>query len=378
MDFLAIDFETANEHGESACALGIADVRDGRIVEQASWLIRPPDEYFTIRKRNRDIHGIGRPAIKDKEQFGGLWPRILPYFENRVVVAHNASSTEVSILRKLFAHFSIDPPTFRYFCTLQLAKASWYDELDKYKLEHLAEFLGCSFSHHDPRDDAMVCARFVLRASEDAGAPTIDELAQGVGLKVPQFTMVKEESHHQAGASIYGMRLSLETDSAEVGQFRVEVGERDIDLAAGHAYGFDEREVERRCGDAGVFTRGKKLFMQSKVAITSKSGTQCCGTATGSGKEPYLVRVDAGLAAECNCQAWINSTERFCKHCVALALLWDSAGGPTPLNELSDDDMNEAVLAEVEKLPPKLCKEILLELAAEEPLIVSRLVLGDD
>jgi DNA polymerase-3 subunit epsilon len=41
LDFTAIDFETANSSSASACAVGLARVRDGRVVETAGWLIKP-------------------------------------------------------------------------------------------------------------------------------------------------------------------------------------------------------------------------------------------------------------------------------------------------------------------------------------------------
>ena len=37
MNFLALDFETANYYRDSACALGLARVENDKIVERASW-----------------------------------------------------------------------------------------------------------------------------------------------------------------------------------------------------------------------------------------------------------------------------------------------------------------------------------------------------
>ncbi|MBN9190926.1 MAG: DNA polymerase III subunit epsilon, partial [Microbacterium sp.] len=76
LDFTAIDFETANSSNASACAVGLARVRDGRVVARAGWLIRPPaghDRFFDLNVR---IHGI-RPedvvgAKSWSEQLGDL------------------------------------------------------------------------------------------------------------------------------------------------------------------------------------------------------------------------------------------------------------------------------------------------------------------
>ncbi|MDD4534183.1 MAG: exonuclease, partial [Prevotella sp.] len=42
LDFVAIDFETASNSPDSICEAGICVVRDGKIVETQSWLVRPP------------------------------------------------------------------------------------------------------------------------------------------------------------------------------------------------------------------------------------------------------------------------------------------------------------------------------------------------
>ena len=44
-DFLALDFETANEKRGSACAVGVALVQDGQVVAEGSTLVNP-ETYF--------------------------------------------------------------------------------------------------------------------------------------------------------------------------------------------------------------------------------------------------------------------------------------------------------------------------------------------
>ena len=41
LDFTAIDFETANERRDSACAVGVVRVRGGQIVDSYYTLLRP-------------------------------------------------------------------------------------------------------------------------------------------------------------------------------------------------------------------------------------------------------------------------------------------------------------------------------------------------
>jgi DNA polymerase-3 subunit epsilon len=44
--FVAIDFETADRHRDSACALAMVRVESGEIVKTEHRLIKPPRMYF--------------------------------------------------------------------------------------------------------------------------------------------------------------------------------------------------------------------------------------------------------------------------------------------------------------------------------------------
>ena len=42
LDFVALDFETANKFKNSACSLAVITVKDGQITKKAYSLIKPP------------------------------------------------------------------------------------------------------------------------------------------------------------------------------------------------------------------------------------------------------------------------------------------------------------------------------------------------
>ena len=46
MDFVAIDFETANEKRNSACSIGLTVVKNNKIVEEKYFLIKPCEMRF--------------------------------------------------------------------------------------------------------------------------------------------------------------------------------------------------------------------------------------------------------------------------------------------------------------------------------------------
>ena len=45
-DFIAIDFETANQEPSSVCSVGVVMVRDGQIVDSFYSLIQPEPNYY--------------------------------------------------------------------------------------------------------------------------------------------------------------------------------------------------------------------------------------------------------------------------------------------------------------------------------------------
>lgn len=121
MNFVAIDFETANEQRNSACELGICVVRDGQVVESKAWLIRPPELRFN--SFNTYLHGISAREVADKPEFDALWPELRPYLSNQLVLAHNAGF-DMSVLRSLMDYYAIPYPDLNYSCSLLMAKKS--------------------------------------------------------------------------------------------------------------------------------------------------------------------------------------------------------------------------------------------------------------
>ena len=105
MNFIAIDFETANEKRASACSLGITVVKNNKIIEEKYWLIKP--KPFRFESRNIIIHGIREEDVINEKEFDELWPEIKPYLENNLVIAHNASF-DFSVLRNTLDLYNLE------------------------------------------------------------------------------------------------------------------------------------------------------------------------------------------------------------------------------------------------------------------------------
>lgn len=158
MKFVTIDFETANEKRNSACALGICVVENNKIIEQKYWLIKPEEMRF--EKTNIWIHGIYPEDVENEKTFNELWDEIKPYLENNLVIAHNASF-DMSVLRKTLESYNLSFPELYYGCTLILSR-NHYPALDNHKLNTVASSLGYDFNHHHAGEDAAACAQIMI------------------------------------------------------------------------------------------------------------------------------------------------------------------------------------------------------------------------
>ena len=182
-DWVAIDFETATRARDSACAVGIAVVHEGAIVDAGSWLIRPPGNEY--ERWNVRIHGITPDRTQSAPSFGDLWPVLRGYLEETNVLAHNASF-DMGVLRALLASAGLEPPDMHYVCTVLLARRA-FPELPRHRLDTVCDHCGIELAHHDAASDAAACAAIALRCRDAIGAPTVHEAVRACGLRPTRF-----------------------------------------------------------------------------------------------------------------------------------------------------------------------------------------------
>ena len=156
--FVAIDFETANNRRNSACAVGLAKGRKGRIEATRSFLIRPPTSRFEFTH----IHGLHWEDVRDSPTFGELWPTLLPWFEDAEFIAAHNARFDRRVLLACCAAYAIRAPRLPFTCTVEVARWQW--GIYPTRLPNVCGRLGISLRHHDHGSDAEACARIVLAA----------------------------------------------------------------------------------------------------------------------------------------------------------------------------------------------------------------------
>jgi DNA polymerase-3 subunit epsilon len=158
--FVALDFETANDCRNSACAIGLVRVEENRIVQTQHFLIRPPSSFFKFSY----IHGIAWRDVAHQPDFGRLWPQINSFIDGAdLLIAHNASFDR-SVLYACCDTHQITRPLQTFQCTVRLARSTW--TLPNAKLPTVCQHLGISLNHHDALSDAEACARIKIAATQ--------------------------------------------------------------------------------------------------------------------------------------------------------------------------------------------------------------------
>lgn len=173
MNFLTIDFESANRYYYSPCSVAIYEFSNNVPKKLYSTLINPGEdvefEYFCTR-----IHGIDKDMVSNAPTVDIVIKKICEIIKDKFIFAHNAYY-DISKIIEGCEDYSIVLPNFEYADSLMVAKRTW-KQLPNYRLDTVSDYLNFSFNHHNAEDDAIACGNIILEAAKYHNVNTIDEL----------------------------------------------------------------------------------------------------------------------------------------------------------------------------------------------------------
>jgi len=179
MNFVALDFETANSIRSSICSIGLAIVENGKIIETEHILVKPMPNFYD--GYNSSLHGISNKDTKNKKTFKQQWENLEPYFQNKSIVAHNASF-DCSVLRYALDIGNLQYPDLEYYCTMLLSKAIL--NVPTHTLDYIAQYFKIKLKHHQAESDAKACALIALKLCEINKVDTLEQLSTNLGFYV--------------------------------------------------------------------------------------------------------------------------------------------------------------------------------------------------
>lgn len=161
--FIAVDCETAYHEGIDCeiCSIGLCIVYGSGITENKYYLVRP--ENNRISPKCQEIHKISPNMTYNAPSFPEVWKEIGHYFDNNIIVAHNADSAELTYFSKLLHKYNIPIPTFEYICTRKISICTYNIGTLKDICNKLDINIG---THHNASDDARSCAMLLNKTIE--------------------------------------------------------------------------------------------------------------------------------------------------------------------------------------------------------------------
>jgi DNA polymerase III subunit epsilon len=171
--FVALDFETADPMRDSACALALVRVEDGRVTARDVRLLRPPREEFHFTR----IHGLTWEMVEKEPAFGEAWPEMAPLLEGADFLAAHNASFDRSVMRACCEGAGLGMPAVPFLCTVRLARRTW--GIYPTRLPDVCRRLRIPLRHHEAGSDAEACASIVVRAMAGRGRGDVEALLSG-------------------------------------------------------------------------------------------------------------------------------------------------------------------------------------------------------
>ena len=159
-DFIAIDFETASNEYHSACSLGLAFVKNAKIVDKKYYLIKTPCKFIPY---NIKIHGLTEEDVENAPTWAEIWPEINQLTKNSLLIAHSAKF-DISVLIACCSFYDLPLPHFQYIDSIDLFRAA-YPTHHKASLDYCAHLLSIKLeNHHNALEDASACAQVAIKS----------------------------------------------------------------------------------------------------------------------------------------------------------------------------------------------------------------------
>ncbi|RMC40807.1 exonuclease [Lactobacillus sp. ESL0236] len=177
MNFIAMDFETANRQPESACSLALVMVRDNKIIDRFYTLINP---QMPFDSRNIQVHDITADKVKTAPTMAEVWPQIKDLYQpGMLVCAHNARF-DTNVMRKSLARYDIAEPHYFVLDTLKTSKL-FEPDLPNHKLDTVAKALQVElWHHHNALSDSEACAGILIAQNKQFGDEALKNLVEQV------------------------------------------------------------------------------------------------------------------------------------------------------------------------------------------------------
>lgn len=158
--YAALDFETADQGADSACALGLAKICGGEVTAVWYSLIRPPRRRVLFSH----IHGLTWAKVKNSPSFAELWPEITAFLADAAYLAAHNAPFDRRVLLGCCSAAGLPAPEQPFLCTLRGARRAL--RLPSYRLSAVCAHCRIPLRHHHAGSDALAAALLLQKLHE--------------------------------------------------------------------------------------------------------------------------------------------------------------------------------------------------------------------
>jgi DNA polymerase-3 subunit epsilon len=178
LDFVAIDFETANPKRASVIQIGLTRILDSEVRGRVSRFVTPPPGHERFDRFSVQVHGLTARSLVNPLSWPDAMERLGRFANGLPLVAH-AATVERSIIVQASEAHGIQPLEFQYFCSLKLAQKMLPGE-PSHSLGKLSASIGLpQFNHHDACADAEASGMLLLEIARRLGVNSLEEMPVG-------------------------------------------------------------------------------------------------------------------------------------------------------------------------------------------------------
>ncbi len=174
--YCVLDLETTgfSAVNEKITEIGVMKIKDGEVIDQFSCFVNPEKH---IPRRVTEVTNITDDMVKDAETIEKVFPKLLAFIQDTVLVAHNAPF-DIGFLKQNAKRLGYEFD-FTYIDTLSLAK-DLFPDYKKYKLGKIAENLGIKVevAHRalDDVDTTVKVFKVMLDMLKKRGAKKVEDI----------------------------------------------------------------------------------------------------------------------------------------------------------------------------------------------------------
>lgn len=174
MEFVSIDFETANPDLASICQVGVVKFRDGKAIDSWESFVNPRDYFDDM---NCFIHGIDESMVRDAPTWGRIHTELEQWLAGSIVVCH--TSFDRVAFHKACTKHELQGHSCTWLDSSRVVRRTWPEFAHiGYGLKNVTRHLGIEFRHHNAKEDARAAGEIVCHAIKHSGLSLEDWLTR--------------------------------------------------------------------------------------------------------------------------------------------------------------------------------------------------------